>query len=54
MPYDFFSWSVMSMPTALAVDGHAQRTCRPGATPLPSALRGFPAARHPVSEKNEQ
>jgi hypothetical protein len=26
MPYDFFSWSLMSMPTAEATRCHAQQT----------------------------
>ncbi|MFM0159015.1 hypothetical protein [Paraburkholderia sediminicola] len=58
MPYDFFSWNKVSMPTASAVDGHAVRTFEQTAAlsacqPAPQAV-GAPDAGHPMSEKNEQ
>ncbi|MBK5084817.1 hypothetical protein IQ287_02235 [Burkholderia sp. R-69927] len=58
MPYDFFSWNLGSMPTAVAADGHAVRTfeqaaalsvCQPASQAINAA-----DADHPMSEKNEQ
>jgi hypothetical protein len=58
MPYDFFSWNKVSMPTASAVDGHAVRTFEQTAAlsacqPASQAISAPEAAR-PMSEKNEQ
>jgi hypothetical protein len=58
MPYDFFSWNVGSMPTAVAVEGHAVRTFEQAAAlsvcqPASQAISALEAG-HSMSEKNEQ